>query len=56
MLVYLKTDVFLSVDVFEKFRSVCLECFEIDLSYTYYTPASTWLSGLKYTDVRLKYY
>ena len=56
MMLYLKTDVLLSVDVFEKFRAMCLEYYEIDPCYTYSTPGLTWLCGLKYTNVRLKYY
>ena len=56
MVLYLKTDVLLSVDVFEKFRAMCLEYSEIDPCYTYSTPGLTWLCGLKYTNVRLKYY
>ena len=56
MMLYLKTDVFLSVDVFEKFRDKCLEYYEIDPCYTYSTPGLTWLCGLKYTNVELKYY
>ena len=56
MMLYLKTDVLLSVDVFEKFRAMCLEFYEIDPCYTYSTPGLTWLCGLKYTNVRLKYY
>ena len=56
MMLYLKTDVFLWVDVFEKFRDNCLEYNEIDSCYTYFTPGLTWLCGLKYTNVRLKYY
>ena len=56
MMLYLKTDVLLSVDVFEKFRAMCLEYYEIDPCYTYSTPGLTWLCGLKYTYVRLKYY
>ena len=56
MMLYLKTDVLLSVDVFEKFRAMCLEYYEIHPCYTYSTPGLTWLCGLKYTNVRLKYY
>ena len=56
MMLYLKTDVLLSVDVFEKFRDMCLEYYEIDPCYTYSTPGLTWISGLKNTDVKLKYY
>ena len=56
MMLYLKTDVLLSVDVFEKFRARCLEYYEIDPCYTYSTPGLTWLCGLKYTNVRFKYY
>ena len=55
-MLYLKTDVLLSVDVFEKFRAMCLEYYEIDPFYTYSTPGLTWLCGLKYTNVRLKSY
>ena len=53
---YLKTDVLLSVDVFERLRDKCLEYYEIDPCYTYSTLGLTWLCGLKYTNVRLKYY
>ena len=56
MMIYLKTDVLLSVDVFERLRDKCLEYYEIDPCYTYSTPGLTRLCGLKYTDVRLKYY
>ena len=56
MMLYLKTDVLLSVDVFEKFRDKCLDYYEIDPCYTYSTLGLSWLCGLKYTNVRLKYY
>ena len=55
-MLYLKTDVLLSVDVFEKFRDNCLEYYETDSWYTYSTPGLTWLCGLKYTNVELKNY
>ena len=45
-MLYLKTDVLLSVDVFERLRDKC-----IDPCYTYSTPGLTWLCGLKYTNV-----
>ena len=56
MMLYLKTDVLLPVDVFEKFRDNCLEYYEIDPCYTYSIPGLTWVCGLKYTNVRFKYY
>ena len=56
MMLYLKTDVLLSVDVFERLRDKCLEYYEIDPCFAYSTPGLTWLCGLKYTKVRLKYY
>ena len=56
MMLYLKTDVLLSVDAFEKFRNKCLEYYEIDPCYTNSTPGLTWLCGLKYTSVEIKYY
>ena len=34
MMSYLKTDEFLPLDVFEKLRDICLECYEIDPCYT----------------------
>ena len=46
MMLYLKTDVLLSVDVFEKLRDNCLEYYEIDPCYAYSTPGLTWLCGL----------
>ena len=56
MMLYLKTDVLLSVDVFEKIRDKCLENYEINPSYTYSTHVLTWLCGLIYTNVKLKNY
>ena len=55
-MLYLKTDALLSVDVFERLRDKCLKYYEIDPCYTYSTPGLTWLCGLKFTNVRLKYY
>ena len=56
MMLCLKTDVLLSVDVFERLRDRCLEYFEIDPCNTYSTPGLTWLCGLKFNNFRPKYY
>ena len=56
MMLYLKTDVLLSVDVLESLQDKCLEYYEVDPCYTYSSPGLTWLCGLKYTNVRLRYY
>ena len=52
----LKTDVLLSVNVFERLRDKCLEYYEIYPCYTYCTPGLTWLCGLNNSNVRPKYY
>ena len=49
-MVYLKTDVLLSVDVFENFRALCFEYYEIDPCNTFSTPGLTWFCGLKQTS------
>ena len=56
MMLSLKTDVLLSVDVLDIFREECLDYFEIDHCYPYSTPDLTWICGLKYTDARIKYF
>ena len=40
-MMYLKTDVLLTVDISEKFRSECLDCYEIDPCYTNSNPGLT---------------
>ena len=56
MMLYLKTYVLLLVDVFESLRDKCLKYYDINPCFTYSTPGLTCLCGLKYTNVRLKYY
>ena len=53
---YLKLDVLILADLFENLREMCLRNYEIDPCYTFSTPELTWLSGLKHTKVKLKYY
>ena len=52
----LKQKYYKLVDVFERLRDKCLKYYEIDPFYTYSTPGLIWSCGLKYTNVRLKYY
>ena len=56
MMLYLKADLLLSVDVFEKLRDKCLQYYETEPCHTYSTPGLTWLCGLKDTNVEIKYY
>ena len=51
---YLKTDVVLLADVFEKFIKVSLNEFEINPLYCVSLPGYTWECGLKYTGINLQ--
>ena len=47
---YLKTDVLILADAFEKFREFYIKHHEIDPCYY---PGLTWQCGLKYTNIEL---
>ena len=51
---YLKTDVVLLADVFEKFIKVSLNEFKINPLYCVSLPGYTWECGLKYTGINLQ--
>ena len=51
---YLKTDVLILADAFEKYRNFFLENHEIDPCYCFSAPGLTWQCGLKYTEVELE--
>ena len=51
---YLKSDVLLLADVFEEFRNVCLENFQLDPAWYYTAPGLAWDAALKKTGVRLE--
>ena len=51
---YLKTDVLLLCDVFEKFIDVCLECYGLDLCHYFSSPGLSWDAVLKMTGVKLE--
>ena len=51
---YLKTDVILLANVFESFRRVCLENYELDPSHFYTAPGLAWKACLKKTEIKLE--
>ena len=51
---YLKSDVLLLADVFEEFRNVCLENYQLDPAWYYLSPGLTWDAALKKTEVKLQ--
>ena len=50
---YLKTDVLLLADVFEKFRTMSLEAYSLDPAHYYSLPALSWDAALKCSRVEL---
>ena len=51
---YLKTDVLLLADVFEEFREVCLDNYQLDPAWYYTSPSLAWDACLKMTQVELE--
>ena len=51
---YLKSDVILLADVFEKFITTSFKTFEINPLYCVSLPGYTWEAGLKYTNIKLQ--
>ena len=50
---YMKTDVLLLADVFENFRTICLDYYGLDPAHYFTTPNFAWDAMLKVTDVKL---
>ena len=51
---YNEVDVLLLADVFENFRNICLENYELDPAHYYTAPGLAWDAALKVTDVNLE--
>ena len=51
---YLKTDVWLLADVFEKFINICLEYYGLDTCYYFSSPGLSWDAMLKMTEIELE--
>ena len=50
---YLKTDVLLLADVFEKFIKICLDYYELDPCHYFSRPGLSWNAMLKMTGIKL---
>ncbi|XP_078335318.1 uncharacterized protein LOC144626186 [Crassostrea virginica] len=51
---YMETDVHLLADVFENFRSLCLDMYGLDAAHFYTAPGLAWQAALKMTGVQLE--
>ena len=51
---YLKSDVLLLADVFEEFKNVCVENYDLDLAWYYTTPGLAQDAALKKSQVKLE--
>ena len=51
---YLCTDTILLANVFESFRSVCIENYGLDPAHFYTAPGLAWKACLKKTGIRLE--
>ena len=50
---YLLVDVLILADVFEAFRDMCLEYYELDPAHSFTAPGMSWQAALKMTDITL---
>ena len=51
---YLRSDVLLLANIFEKFREICLEMYELEPAEFFSTPGLAWQAALKNTGVELE--
>ena len=51
---YLKSDVLLSADVFEKFRKTCMQYYKLDPCHYFTSPRLSWDAILKMADIKLE--
>ena len=52
--IYLKSDVLLLADVFQNFRDICLNYYQLDPAHFYTSPGLSWQACLKMTQVELE--
>ena len=51
---YLKSDILLLTDVFERFRKTCLEFYKLDPCHYFTSPGLSWDAMLKMTNIKLE--
>src|SRR5215510_8661537 len=51
---YLMTDILLLADVFESFRSLCMDFYKIDPCHVYTAPGLAWQACLKMSGVEME--
>ena len=51
---YLKTDILLLADIFEKFINTCLEYYELDRCHYFSSPGLSWDAMIKMTKIELE--
>ena len=51
---YVQSDTLLLADVFENFRKMCLEIYELDPTYFVFEPGLAWQACLKKTEIKLE--
>ena len=54
-MLYLKIDVLLLTDIFQKYIDTCEKAYGNNPLYSYSTPSFTWKAGLKMTGIKLDY-
>ena len=54
MIFILKTDIWLLIDVFEKFINMCLEYYGLDTCHYFSSPGLSWDAMLKTTEIELE--
>ena len=54
-MLYLKNDVLILTDIFQKYIETCKKAYGINPLYSYSTQSFTWKAGLKMTGVKLEY-
>lgn len=51
---YLKTDILLLADIFENFRSTCIQIYGLDPAHYYTAPGFSWDAMLRHTKVKIE--
>lgn len=51
---YVKTDVFLLVDILQTFRNNCFKSYSLDMAWYHTTAGLSWDATLKYTSVNIE--